>query len=110
MNNKIEIKNIENFSGVSAAVFLLMFIGTGYDIYITRKYTRGKNMIYDLERHAKLEQLAVRNQKPLSGKISDILGYLFLFKCPSLVKFLPLTRFEGIVSLCSFLYREQIID
>ncbi|XP_016911048.1 nose resistant to fluoxetine protein 6-like isoform X1 [Apis cerana] len=54
-------------SGVSAAVFLLMFIGTGYDIYITRKYTRGKNMIYDLERHAKLEQLAIRNQKPLSA-------------------------------------------
>lgn len=60
-------------------------------------------MIYDLERHAKLEQLAVRNQKPLSGKMIDILGYFFLFKCPSLVKFFLLTRFEGnIVFLCSF--------
>lgn len=35
-------------------------------------------MIYDLERHAKLEQLTVRNQKPLSGKMIDI-GLFFSF-------------------------------
>ncbi|XP_076627063.1 O-acyltransferase like protein-like isoform X1 [Colletes latitarsis] len=52
--------------GVTAAVFVLMAIGTGYDVYVTRKHTR-RNMIYDLERHAKLEQLAGRSQKPLSA-------------------------------------------
>ncbi|XP_076387230.1 O-acyltransferase like protein isoform X2 [Megachile rotundata] len=61
-------------SGVSAMVLFLMAVGTGYDLYITRKYTRGRNVIYDLERHAKLEQLAVRNQKPLSAAEAIING------------------------------------
>ncbi|XP_054007968.1 O-acyltransferase like protein-like isoform X1 [Hylaeus anthracinus] len=52
--------------GVTAVVFVLMAFGTGYDIYVTRKYSR-RNMIYDLERHAKLDQLAGRNQKPLNA-------------------------------------------
>ncbi|XP_076232213.1 nose resistant to fluoxetine protein 6-like [Calliopsis andreniformis] len=53
--------------GVTVLVSFCMAIGTSYDIYVTRKYTRGRNVIYDLERHAKLEQLASRNQKPLSA-------------------------------------------
>lgn len=69
----IGIVNIEKrFSGVSGTIFFLMVIGTGYDIYITRKYTHGRNVIYDLERHVKLEQLAVKNQKSLSGKIFNL--------------------------------------
>ncbi|XP_015433658.1 PREDICTED: nose resistant to fluoxetine protein 6-like [Dufourea novaeangliae] len=52
--------------GATAAVFFLMALGSGYDIYVTRKYTR-RNMIYDLERHAKLEQLTGRSQKSLSA-------------------------------------------
>ncbi|XP_033352837.1 nose resistant to fluoxetine protein 6-like isoform X1 [Bombus vosnesenskii] len=53
-------------SGVTVVVVLLMAIGTGYDIYITRKYTRGRKVIYDLERHAKLDQLTGRSQKSLN--------------------------------------------
>ncbi|XP_076755818.1 nose resistant to fluoxetine protein 6 isoform X2 [Xylocopa sonorina] len=60
--------------GVSAAVSVLMVIGTGYDIYVTRKYSRGRNVIYDLERHAKLEQLAARNTKSLSAAEAIING------------------------------------
>nr|XP_034194410.1 O-acyltransferase like protein-like isoform X2 [Osmia lignaria] len=60
--------------GVSAMVITLMAIGTGYDLYITRKYTRGRNVMYDLERHAKLEQLAVGNEKPLSATETIING------------------------------------
>ncbi|XP_076285934.1 nose resistant to fluoxetine protein 6-like isoform X1 [Lasioglossum baleicum] len=52
--------------GISMGVFVLMAIGSGYDVYVTRKYAR-RNVIYDLERHAKLEQLAGGNQKSLSA-------------------------------------------
>lgn len=63
---------------MTVVVVLLMAIGTGYDIYITRKYTRGRKVIYDLERHAKLDQLTGRSQKSLNtGKI------IFLFERPS---------------------------
>ncbi|CAL7947868.1 unnamed protein product [Xylocopa violacea] len=60
--------------GVSVAVSVLMVIGTGYDLYVTRKYSRGRNVIYDLERHAKLEQLAARNKKSLSAAEAIING------------------------------------
>ncbi|KAK1134314.1 hypothetical protein K0M31_012089 [Melipona bicolor] len=63
---------------VTATVFVLMVIGTGYDIYVTRKYTREKNVIYDLERHAKFDQLTTRTHKSLSGKIADVLNISFL--------------------------------
>ncbi|CAK9812773.1 Nose resistant to fluoxetine protein 6 [Anthophora quadrimaculata] len=53
--------------GVTGGVLVLIIIGTGYDLYVTKKYTRGRNVMYDLERHAKLEQLAVQNQKSLSA-------------------------------------------
>ncbi|XP_043523193.1 nose resistant to fluoxetine protein 6 isoform X2 [Frieseomelitta varia] len=59
---------------VTATVFVLMAIGTGYDIYVTRKYTRGKNVIYDLERHAKFDQLTTRNQKSLGAAEAIING------------------------------------
>ncbi|XP_031849499.1 O-acyltransferase like protein-like [Nomia melanderi] len=52
--------------GGTTMVFVLMAISSAYDIYVTRKYSR-RNVIYDLEKHAKLEQLAGRNQKPLSA-------------------------------------------
>lgn len=69
-------------------VTTLMAIGTGYDLYITRKYTRGRNVMYDLERHAKLEQLAVGNEKPLSGKDANDFRLLRLV-CPSPVNAPP---------------------
>lgn len=51
---------------MTVAVAFLMIAGTGYDVYVTRKYTRRKNVVYDLERRAKLE-MANGNQKPLSA-------------------------------------------
>ncbi|XP_076160360.1 nose resistant to fluoxetine protein 6 isoform X2 [Ptiloglossa arizonensis] len=59
--------------GATAAVFVTMALGTGYDVYVTRKHSR-RNMIYDLERHAKLEQLAGRSQKSLSAAEAIING------------------------------------
>lgn len=56
---------------MTAAVFACMAVGTGYDLYVTRAYARRKNVMYDLERHAKLEQLAGKDQKPLSGKATE---------------------------------------
>lgn len=63
---------------MTIVVFVLMAIGTGYDLYVTRKYTRGMNVIYDLERHAKLEQLTGRDQKVLSGKTRESSALSFL--------------------------------
>ncbi|XP_076673726.1 O-acyltransferase like protein isoform X2 [Andrena cerasifolii] len=60
--------------GATAVVFACMAVGTGYDLYVTRTYARRRNVMYDLERHAKLEQLAGRNQKPLSAAEAIISG------------------------------------
>ena len=65
-----DLKNSTCFRGATVVVFACMAVGTGYDLYVTRAYARRRNVMYDLERHAKLEQLAGRNQKPLSGKVT----------------------------------------
>ncbi|XP_026669927.1 nose resistant to fluoxetine protein 6-like isoform X2 [Ceratina calcarata] len=60
-------------SGVTVAVVFFMITGTGYDVYVTKKYTRRRNVVYDLERHAKLE-LANGNQKPLNAAEVVVIG------------------------------------
>lgn len=45
-----------------------MAAGSGYDLYLTRMVARKKNMIYDLEKHGKLDQLSNGNSKTLNGK------------------------------------------
>lgn len=45
-----------------------MIFGTGYDYYLSRKLVHKNNVIYDLEKHGKLDQLANGNQKVLNGK------------------------------------------
>lgn len=42
------------FSGVSAVVLMLLIFGTGYDYCLSRK-NRKRNVIYDLEKHGKLD-------------------------------------------------------
>ncbi|XP_011155277.1 nose resistant to fluoxetine protein 6 isoform X3 [Harpegnathos saltator] len=53
--------------GVSAVVLILMIIGTAYDYYLTRKLIHRNNVIYDLEKHGKLDQLTNGNQKVLNA-------------------------------------------
>ncbi|XP_032674877.1 O-acyltransferase like protein isoform X2 [Odontomachus brunneus] len=59
--------------GVSAVVLVLMIFGTGYDYYLSRKFHRN-NVIYDLEKHGKLDQLANGNQKTLNVADPSING------------------------------------
>lgn len=56
------------FSGVSVVVLILMILGTGYDYYLSRKLTRERNVIYDLEKHGKLEHLTNGDRKVINGK------------------------------------------
>lgn len=66
-----------SFSGVSAAVLVLLILGTGYDYYLTRK-ARRRNVIYDLEKHGKLDPLTnggLGNRKVLNGKGSSECSY-----------------------------------
>ncbi|XP_012232421.1 nose resistant to fluoxetine protein 6 isoform X2 [Linepithema humile] len=49
--------------GVSVIVSILMILGTGYDYYLLNKVTRKKNVIYDLEKHGKFDDLTNGNQK-----------------------------------------------
>lgn len=59
-----------------------MIFGTGYDYYMSRKFRRN-NVIYDLEKHGKLDQLANGNRKALNGKrthhvhIRELFDHLF---------------------------------
>lgn len=50
-------------SGVSAMVLILMILGTGYDYHLSKKLVCKKNVIYDLEKHGKLEQLSNGDRK-----------------------------------------------
>lgn len=56
------------FSGVSTIVLILMILGTGYDYYLSEKIACKKNVIYDLEKHGKLDNLTNGNGKVLNGK------------------------------------------
>ncbi|XP_011155276.1 O-acyltransferase like protein isoform X2 [Harpegnathos saltator] len=60
--------------GVSAVVLILMIIGTAYDYYLTRKLIHRNNVIYDLEKHGKLDQLTNGNQKVLNVADSNTNG------------------------------------
>ncbi|KAI4486403.1 hypothetical protein M0804_005773 [Polistes exclamans] len=60
--------------GVTSAVMILMIAGSGYDWYLTRMVARKKNMIYDLEKHGKLDQLSNGNPKTLN----DFQGMVYL--------------------------------
>ncbi|KAF7388052.1 hypothetical protein HZH66_010819 [Vespula vulgaris] len=53
--------------GVTTVVLVLMIAGSGYDLYLTRMVARKKNMIYDLEKHGKLDQLSNGNPKTLNA-------------------------------------------
>lgn len=56
------------FSGVGAVVLILIVLGTGYDYYLLKTIKNKKNVIYDLEKHGKLDHLTNGNGKVLNGK------------------------------------------
>ncbi|XP_014469015.1 PREDICTED: nose resistant to fluoxetine protein 6-like isoform X2 [Dinoponera quadriceps] len=61
--------------GVSATVLVIMIFGTGYDYYLTKKFAQVRsNVIYDLEKHGKLDRLANGNQKVLNVADSSTNG------------------------------------
>lgn len=60
------------FSGVGAIVLILMILGTGYDYYLSEKVARKRNVIYDLEKHGKLDHLTNGSGKVLNGKQLNI--------------------------------------
>ncbi|KAL6448102.1 hypothetical protein ACFW04_000260 [Cataglyphis niger] len=51
--------------GVSTIVLILMILGTGYDYYLSEKVACKKNVIYDLEKHGKLDNLT-------NGKVLNV--------------------------------------
>ncbi|XP_050465173.1 nose resistant to fluoxetine protein 6 isoform X2 [Cataglyphis hispanica] len=51
--------------GVSTIVLILMILGTGYDYYLSKKVACKKNVIYDLEKHGKLDNLT-------NGKVLNV--------------------------------------
>ncbi|XP_070156272.1 O-acyltransferase like protein isoform X3 [Polyergus mexicanus] len=57
--------------GVSTIVLILMILGTGYDYYLSEKVACKKNVIYDLEKHGKLDNLANSNGKVLNADSSS---------------------------------------
>ncbi|XP_036139325.1 nose resistant to fluoxetine protein 6 isoform X2 [Monomorium pharaonis] len=52
--------------GVSVVVLILLIIGTGYDYHLTKKLARKKNVIYDLEKHGKLDHLTNGDPKVIN--------------------------------------------
>ncbi|XP_036139324.1 nose resistant to fluoxetine protein 6 isoform X1 [Monomorium pharaonis] len=60
--------------GVSVVVLILLIIGTGYDYHLTKKLARKKNVIYDLEKHGKLDHLTNGDPKV----INDVQGKVYL--------------------------------
>lgn len=66
-------------SGSSVFVGILMLIGTAYDYYLSFKAAKRRSSIYDLEKHAKLEQAANGHHKLANGEeIRDKSSYFFL--------------------------------
>ncbi|KAL6448103.1 hypothetical protein ACFW04_000260 [Cataglyphis niger] len=57
--------------GVSTIVLILMILGTGYDYYLSEKVACKKNVIYDLEKHGKLDNLT--NGKVLNDVLEELL-------------------------------------
>jgi len=56
------------FSGVSIVVLMLMILGTGYEYHLSKKVARKRNVIYDLEKHGKLDHLTNGDRKIINGK------------------------------------------
>lgn len=83
MHKRIDIKiRIRCFSGVSVVVVILMILGTGYDYYLTRKLARNRNIIYDLEKHGKLDHLTNGERKVINGKtvnVQKFFGHLLIY-------------------------------
>lgn len=61
------------FSAVCTIALILMILGTGYDYYLSNIVARKKNVIYDLEKHGKLDHLTNGNGKALNGKELHVL-------------------------------------
>lgn len=59
------------FSGVSMVVLILMILGTGYDYYLSKRAACKRNVIYDLEKHGKLDHLTNGDRKVINGKKSQ---------------------------------------
>lgn len=71
------------FSGVSVVVTILMILGTGYDYHLTKKLACNKNVIYDLEKHGKLDHLTNGERKVINGKrinvhVQEFFDYLLI--------------------------------
>jgi len=60
-----------HFSGVSMVVLILMILGTGYDYYLSKKTACKSNVIYDVEKHGKLDHLTNGDRKVINGKKSQ---------------------------------------
>lgn len=56
------------FSGVSMMILILMILGTGYEYHLSRKLAPKKSIIYDLEKHGKLDHLTNGDRKVINGK------------------------------------------
>ncbi|XP_011695435.1 PREDICTED: nose resistant to fluoxetine protein 6 isoform X2 [Wasmannia auropunctata] len=61
-------------SGVSVVVLILMILGTGYDYYLTKQAARKRNVIYDLEKHGKLDRLTNGDRKVINVADSNSNG------------------------------------
>ncbi|EFN65166.1 Nose resistant to fluoxetine protein 6 [Camponotus floridanus] len=54
-------------TAVCMIALILMILGTGYDYYLSNVVIRKKNVIYDLEKHGKLDHLTNSNGKALNA-------------------------------------------
>ncbi|KAL0106693.1 hypothetical protein PUN28_015324 [Cardiocondyla obscurior] len=61
--------------GVSAVVLLLMILGSAYDYHLTRKLVHKRNVIYDLEKHGKLDHHLTNGDRKV---INDVQGKVYL--------------------------------
>lgn len=59
-------------SGVSVVVLILMILGTGYDYYLTKQVARKRNVIYDLEKHGKLDRLTNGDRKVINAVQGEV--------------------------------------
>ena len=48
-----------------------MILGTGYDYYLSKKTACKSNVIYDVEKHGKLDHLTNGDRKVINGKKSQ---------------------------------------
>ncbi|XP_011054574.1 PREDICTED: nose resistant to fluoxetine protein 6-like isoform X1 [Acromyrmex echinatior] len=58
--------------GVSIVVLILMILGTGYDYYLSKKAACKSNVIYDLEKHGKLDHLTNGDRKVINAVQGEV--------------------------------------